>query len=303
MKRTRSILCIFTSALTLLTFGACSATQTIGGGTPVPMSTLTTRTQSAVTRPALVVQYCDDTTGSYPRSDFVGANRLMATTLTTAATANQGGVTLYATAITHNTFDSHNTLAPFHIAAIPSYGSQPTPWPTQAPENPVTDNATATAVAVQTGKGIATYNAGAAQVDQQLQQAQAAINNDAKRLTAWNPPVDHVATSVLGCLQLAAQRFQGQPGQKMLYIASDMQNNTNVDATKNFAKDHKLSGVIVHVIYFYSPFASENQQKITYWCGLLTSAGAQTVIFSDPEMAFNGNLFDIDLAAASQSCS
>lgn len=304
MKRTRFTLCIFASALTLLvTFGACNLTSTVGGSTPVPVPTLASRTQPAVARPALFVQYCDDDTGSYPSPYFAQANALMATTLKNSVTTNQGGVTLYATAITHNTFDARNTLAPFTIPAIPSYGVPPTPWPTHAAVNPVTDNATATAVEAETGKGIADYNATVAQVDQQLEGAKSAVNKDVKRLTSWKPQVDTIATSVLGCLQLAAERFQGQSGQKMLYIASDMRNNTEVDATQNFAKDHRLSGVIVHVIFFYSPTAAANEQKSTYWCRLLTSAGATTVLFSDPKMQFNGNLFDTDLAAAAQPCS
>jgi len=252
MKTSKALLCIFASALTLLlALGACDLGQTIGNNKPVPMPTLAVRTQSPITRPAILVQYCADSTGSYPRNDFVGANRLMATTLKNAVTANQGGVTLYATAITHNTFDPGNTLKPaFSIPAIPAYGVPPTPWPTHAPEDPITDNATATAVAIQTGKGITTYNATVTATDQQFEQAQSMINSDVGRLTSWNPRVDTAGTSVLGCLQLAAQRFEGQLGQKMLYIASDMKNNTQVDATKNFAQEHKLAGVIVHVIYF-----------------------------------------------------
>lgn len=307
MKRTRVVLCIFASALILLTFAACDGgilTKNVNANTPVPMPTLASRTQPAVARPKLIIQYCADTTGSYPRGDFQGANHLIATTLESAVTANQGGVTLYATKISHNTFDPSNTLTPaFSVPAIPSYGTPPTPVPTHAPEDPITDNATATAVAVQTGKGITDYNSTVVAIDQQVKDAQTHVSADVQRLTSWNPPLDNAGTSVLGCLQLAASRFQGQSGQKMLYIASDLGNNTDVDYTQNFVKDHALSGAIVHMIYFYSPSASAGQQTRTSWCNLLTSAGAKSVQFSDPAVQFNGNLFDLDLQAATQPCS
>jgi hypothetical protein len=121
------------------------------------------------------------------------------------------------------------------------------------------------------------------------------------RLTTWNPPVDVTATSVLGCYQLAAARFHGQSGIKIIYIASDLENNTDVDYTQSFVTSHGLAGAIVHVIFFFSSSAARNHQKEANWCLYLKAAGASRVLFSDPAVPLP-NLFNTDLAAPLQSC-
>jgi hypothetical protein len=303
MKRSRLVFC----ALLLLSLGvaACAdpgGTVQLPSGAPVP--TLAARTQPNPTRPALLIQYCDDDTGSFPRGDFQGANKLMADSLGDAIKANQDGITLYATAITHNTFDSSNTLSPaFNIPAITAYGTPPTPVPTIVAQNPVTDPPTETAVANQTGKGISDYNGTVAVIDQKIDAAKKAAAADTQRLTSWDPPLDTVATSILGCFQLAASRFQNQPGTKMIYIASDLENNTDVDYTQNFVTQKGLAGAIVHVIFFVSPSAARDQQKRAQWCPLLEAAGAKAVVFSDPNASSTlKDVFDTDLAVPAQSC-
>ena len=273
---------------------------------PTPKSTaaptLAARTQPSPTRPPLLIQYCDDTTGSYPHGYFGLANRTIADSLKQAVTANQQGVTLYATAITHNTFDPVNTLNPaFSIPAVDAYPAPPTPAPTHAPDNPVFDNATKTAVASDTLHGILTYNQRVATIDQTLKSAKDAIGKDVRRLTSWNVPVDQIATSVLGCFQLAASRFTGQPGAKMIYISSDLENNTDIDRTQDFVKKKALEGAIVHVIYFYSQNAARDQEKRAQWCPYLKSAGASVVIFSDPAVPLH-DIFDNDLKLPETTC-
>jgi hypothetical protein len=306
MKKSRLLIGILLSAVALLVFNACDCAalcRPIANNTPVPNATLAARTQPDPTRPALLIQYCDDDTRSYPHNYFLAANQLIASSLTQAVTANQNGVTLYATAITHNTFDPVNTLAPFTIPAVQAYGTPPTPWPTAPSVNPVTDNATATAISDKTAKGILSYNGTVQAVDQQLNSAKATVAANVGRLTKWNPRVDTIATSVLGCLQLAVSRFQGQSGAKMIYIASDLENNTNIDYTTGLVKNHSLEGVVVHVIYFFSTSAARDQQKRAQWCPLLTAAGAKTVLFHDPAQALAGtDMFDSDLTVSSQPC-
>jgi hypothetical protein len=83
----------------------------------------------------------------------------------------------------------------------------------------------------------------------------------------------------------------------MLYIASSLQNSTDVDYTQNFATSKALAGAIVHVIFFTSPDAKQDQAKRTKWCPYLKSAGAKAVIFSLPGTPLQ-NMFSDDLTAA-----
>jgi hypothetical protein len=283
---------------------ACDLGGTIGGGSGMPVPTIAAHTQPTPTRPALLIQYCDDDTGSYPRQYFCGANQLMASSLEQAITANQNGITLYATAITHNTFDPANTLTPaFSIPAIQAYPVPPTPYPTPVPQGPVTDPPTETAVAKQNDQAIINYNQSVAAINQKIQQAQAAAKHDGGRLTVWDPPVDTSGTSILGCFQLAASRFAGQSDMKMIYIASDLENNTDVDYTQSFVTDHRLAGVIVHVIYLYSQSASQDSAKRAQWCRYLQAAGATAVIYSDAGSSANlPDAVDSDLKVPSRAC-
>lgn len=303
MKKLATILSVLMLLAAVLV--ACAGpTGTVKPPAAVPMPTIAMRTQPNPARPALLIQFCNDDTGSFPRGDFQGANKAIASSLAQAITANQGGVTLYATAITHNTFDPGNTLSPaFIIPAIPAYGTAPTPVPTVPAENPITDPPTQTAVAGQTANGINDYNGTVATIDQKIGAAKTAMTSDAQRLLKWNPPLDNIATSILGCFQLAASRFQNQPGAKMIYIASDLENNTDVDYTQSFVKERGLEGAIVHVIFFVSPSATRDQQKRAQWCPLLKAAGAKAVVFSDPTSSPTlSDMFSTDLTLPAQAC-
>lgn len=304
MKKPRT-LALLLGLLVAVILSGCSDG---GGSVPVitgaPLPTLAPVTQSATTRPPLLIQFCNDDTGSFPRKDFTGANQLMAKSLEDAVSANQQGVTLFATAITHNTFDPNNTLDPaFSIPAIPAFQPAPTPVPTHEANDPVTDPATATAVSDQNISGITAYNDGVAKLQKTVSDTAAAVAKDAKRLTSWNPKVDYVATSILGCFQLAASRFQNQSGAKLIYIASDLENNTDVDYTQSFVTSQGLKGAIVHVIYFVSPNATSAQQKRAQWCPFLKKAGATSVLFSDPTASPTlSDVFNKDVTVSSLPC-
>src|SRR5262249_48301042 len=138
----------------------------------------------------------------------------------------------------------------------------------------------------------ASYNAAMAQKAAELQVTQTQVATDAKRLTTWNPPIDSTATSVWGCLQLARQRFSGQPGTKYLIIASDMQNNTCVDCTPDFTRSQALKGVNVNVLFYVCQAAGACQTTAAQWRQIFTSSGAQSVQFNDPSQSQTlGNLF------------
>jgi hypothetical protein len=233
-------------------------------------------------RGPILIQFCSDDTGSYPRGDFALANRMVASNLVASVRANSDVLVLYATAITSDTFNSANTLAPFVIPAMANYPALPTPLPTPSQANPVSFSATATAVANENSIGISAYNAGVATVDNRVTVIRQQVTADAARLSSWDPPIDATATSIWGCLQLARQRFAGQPGAKYLIIASDMDNNSSVDYTPDFTASQALKGVIVHVIFYVCQTASQCQDRESSWLPILRGAGAASVAFDDP---------------------
>lgn len=236
-----------------------------------------------VHRGPIVIQFCSDVTTSYPRDDFQKANQLIASSLIQAVQAGEDGVTLYATAITHNTFDPANTLnPPFQIPAIQAYPVLPTIVPTAVPQNPVSDSSTATAVASKNSKGYTDYNQAVQDLDMKVQQAKTDITTDVARLTSWSPPADNTATSIYGCLELARDRFADTSATRMIYIASDLENNTSIDQTQALEASHGLNNAIVHVIFFYSDSATRHDEKVATWCNIFHSAGAKTVLFDDP---------------------
>jgi hypothetical protein len=263
--------------LLCLVLSACALTSATPGAaiTPVP-------TVIVPQRPPVLVQFCTDDTGSYPRGYFLLANKKVADSLAQSVVPNSSGLILYATLITSMTYDPSNTLYPFIIPAIGNYPALPTPLPTPSESNPISYSATATAAASSQDAAIRTYNAQMAALSSQLQTTRTQVTNDAKRLTSWNPRVDSTATSVWGCLQLARQRFASQPGIKYLIIDSDMQNNTDVDFTSDFESTQALKGVNVHVIYYYCQVAGSCQGLQAQWAHVFTGSGAASVKFDDP---------------------
>ncbi|HEV2236343.1 MAG TPA: hypothetical protein VGR57_06735 [Ktedonobacterales bacterium] len=243
--------------------------------TPAPTVTL-------AHRGPMLVQYCADDTGSYPRGDFSQANHAVADSLVKSVRANSDGIMLYATAITSNTFDPANTLAPFTVPAIANYPTLPTPLPTPSQANPVSFSATATAVENENSTGISAYNATLATVNNTVATVRGQVSTDVARLTNWAPPIDATATSIWGCLQLARQRFTGQPGAKFLIIASDMDNNSSVDYTADFTAAQALKDVNVRVIYYYCQAAGQCQDRANSWTPILHNAGAAAITFDDP---------------------
>jgi len=218
--------------------------------------------------------------------------------------ANQQGVTLYVTKISHNSFDPINTLYPaFIVPTIPGYPAAPTPVPTFPPENPVFDGQTATAVRNQTDQAIQQYNQTVASIGQTVQNDRSAVSLDVnKRLIGWDPAPENSGSSVLGCLAAAASRFQGQTGDKLLYIASDLENTTDVDFEQTLVAQRQLSGSIVHVIYFYSPTAAQDQAKRALWCPYFKAAGATSVTFDLPGQIYSQDLFDSDRQPHQSQC-
>jgi hypothetical protein len=264
--------------LALLLLAGCDAGLSSAVGSKItPAPTITNLHRDKTT-----IQYCVDDTGSYPRDDFRGANQLIAQSLVDAVTPNSDGLTLYATLINSKTADSSSTLDPFQIPSIAPYPSLPAPIPTPTEGNPISYAKEKQAAQAKNDDAIKAYNEQLASVKKQVDDLKQQVASDANRLVNLNPAVDRDATSVWGCLELARQKFKDNPGKHYLVIASDMENNTNVDKTADFVQTRALDGVNVYVVYFYCSNARSCQNTTAQWQNIFTSSGAASVKFSDP---------------------
>jgi hypothetical protein len=266
----------FVLAALLLTACEGGLSSAVGASiTPAP-------TMTSAHRDKTTIQYCVDDTGSYPRDDFRGANQLIAQSLIDAVTPNSDGLILYATLINSKTFDSSSTLDPFQIPATAAYPTLPTPLLTPTEGNPISYAKEKQAAQAKNDDAITAYNDQVAAVRKQLDDLKQQVSADATRLVNLNPAVDHTATSVWGCLQLARTRFQQHPGTHYLVIASDLENNTSVDYTADFQGMRALDGVHVAIVYYYCATASGCQTKTAQWQSIFARSGAASVTFTDP---------------------
>jgi hypothetical protein len=279
--------CILIVLAAVLLAGCDAGLSSAVGSTITPAPTMTSPHRDKTT-----IQYCADNTGSYPREEFHGANQLIAQNLINAVTPNSDGLTLYATLINSKTFDSSSTLDPFQIPAIAPYPSLPAPIPTPTEGNPISYAKEKQAAQSKSDDAIKAYNAQLATTKQQVEDLKKQVAADTTRLVNLNPPLDRDATSVWGCLELARTRFKQNPGKHYLVIASDMENNTNVDKTADFQQTKGLDGVDVAVVYFYCSNARGCQSTTAQWQNIFTSSGAASVKFSDPAQSTSlTNLF------------
>jgi hypothetical protein len=213
-------------AALLLTACEGGLSSTTGSSvTAVPTSTNSHREK-------VTIQYGADDTGSYPRDNFRGANQLIEQSLINSVAASSDGLTRYATLINSKTVDSSSTLDPCQIPAIVAYPALPTPLPTEG--NPISYAKEKQAAQARNDVAITAYNNPMATAKRQLGELKQQVSADAIRLVNLNPAVDHTATSVWGCLQLARTRFQQNPGTQYLVTASDLENTTSVDYTADF---------------------------------------------------------------------
>jgi hypothetical protein len=261
----------------LLLAGCDGGLSSAAGASITPAPTMTSAHRDKTT-----IQYCVDDTGSYPREDFQGANKLIAQNLVNAVTPNSDGLTLYATLINSKTFDSSSTLDPFQIPAIAPYPSLPAPIPTPTEGNPISYAKEKQAAQAKNDDAIKSYNDQLASVKKQVEDLKKQVSSDTNRLVNLNPAIDPAATSVWGCLELARDKFKDNPGKHYLVIASDMKNNTNVDKTSDFQSSQALKDVHVAVVYFYCSNARSCQSTTAQWQNVFTGSGAASVKFTDP---------------------
>lgn len=230
--------------------------------------------------PALVVQYCIDDTGSYDSQYFNGANQLVAQAVLSRAAPGQQGATIYVTEINANTFAPASTVDVIRIPAVPFAPTQP-PTPTPADTNPF-DSATATAQVAQAEQQAQATYAALQQAEQTaLSQAQQVASSSASFLRALvQEPTG--ATDIYGCLMVASQNFALAPdgAQKLLIIASDLQDN--VDSPATASDPRTVPGARVIVINYLCPQAQGCDTNRTNWLAEFQHDGAAGVRFYSP---------------------
>jgi hypothetical protein len=123
----------------------------------------------------------------------------------------------------------------------------------------------------------ATYQIAIAQVQAQLHAVQESTTEQTQQLLAWRPTVDLRATSIYGVLNLASQRFSTPGGDKWLILASDMQNNTNLDELPP-----DLTGVHILVLFLQTPDAVARAHTAATWTAVFKRAHVASIGFFDP---------------------
>lgn len=245
-----------------------------GNATPVIISTPSV---TAVPNPPhlgfATVQYCADSTGSYPANLFQAANNYIADSINAGIQANEAGFNLYVTYINADPTNPASTPLVFLVPAQLPYPTQPpspTPFP---PNNQGFKNPPATATAATQATLTAwdsSYPSADATITASVNSAKSAL---ASKITTLRnlPKYSSPFTSVWGCLYEASERFgNAQAGDKWLVIASDMQNNSSIDITKI-----NLHGVKVRVIDFYCSGSSGGCQNTqNQWTSIFVQAGA-----------------------------
>jgi hypothetical protein len=265
----RSRRSVLAALLLLLVFvGACGPTQKVTGVSQSSQQATTPYTVPAH-REHATVMYCPDITGSYPRDYFRAANHYVADSLDAAVQVNQDGVQVFVTYIDSEPYSFASTPLVFSIPSIGNPGNPPSVFPAPTTGDPYKDpdiQSTANAQMTQTASA---WNNSVSTIEAQVAQVHDATKKKTNTLRQLNPKIDSASTSVLGCLALATSRFAANPGDdKWLVIASDMDNNSNIDLSKV-----QLDHVHVRIIWFACKNAGSCQSTMKTWQAYFAQTG------------------------------
>jgi hypothetical protein len=225
-------------------------------------------------QPFRIVQVCLDTPPLYPESLFRTAANAIADRIDSAITANFGGMEVYITLITHDSYPED--VLQFSIPAFPADPLKPqpdSPKP-QATPNPYEQaelDSSYTKKLASWQQELTSQHLKLAEIREQVKQ------QDTNKLRSLPDPYDDKGADQFGCLQNAALHFQ-RPGEKYLLIASALINNTDLQKSAHI----NLSGAVVHVIWRPCQVAAVCQASDEYWKQTYLSYGARTVSFYDP---------------------
>lgn len=250
-----------------------------------PSSTNASNASPAITPPPtvahrgpLLIQLDPDITGSYPRYLLLSFLQQMANWIDTIPRMASEPSTVYVTYISHAPYLPVNSPMSFTIAGLPDWPSTgQTPVP-QCPDNPYSCSDKQATITTQNASAAVTFQQQMKSVQAQLAAVQQATHQKTQALRALRPGVDNQATSVWGVLNMASQRFSGVSGDKWLILATDLDNNTNID---EIAPD--LTGVHVLTLDLYCTSAVQCQKTKSTWTRILQQAHVASVRFLEPE--------------------
>lgn len=265
------VVSLFLTMVGLVAIGCNAPTIIVTPATPVPTAT------PVPPRGPITIVFCDDETGSYPRSLFKSAAAKMANWITPLFRANQSGVTVYVQWINKDSYTIDSTAMTIQIPAIGPQPADPSSLPTPQPFD-----ANGAATATVASKGTATAFASIEQQYQtQFDQAQAQLARDTKALRNLRDGGIN-GSDIWGCPQRATERLRAAPaGAKYLVIASDMQ---IVGPQQHL--DVELPGVKVFVINYKCGDVYACNSKTAFWTRGFRSAHAASVTFDDPGQTF-----------------
>src|SRR3989440_1360726 len=239
-------------------------------------------------RPFTVVQACLDITGSYPLADFKKAEGKIGEAADQFIRPNSNGLVVYANLITSNSWTDDSTFFTLRVPAIPADPAPPVleKQPTST-GNVFLDKPKQKQVEKDNQAAIASYQALLQQRHAHLAQLRQNVHSQTNRLRSYSPAQTSQGTDIFGCLERAASRMHGVQGNKLLLVASDLQNNPLTQDVGNL----DLSGVRVVVIYHYCNDVATCQQVNGWFSNLVLKAQASSVSIYD--VAQSNNLPDV----------
>lgn len=264
---------LLTLTLESMLLGGCDVLPNPGGGT-----TNSAATPSPVAHtPLLSVMYCPDI-GAYDHTLFAASNHYMAGSLDAAVHANSDGIRAYITEMgAPDLFAPSATPIEINTGAIPNWPPAPKlqPTPTPDPNDPTTNGAVRGKVSQANDKTLADYQGQVQTVQHQLDQARAGMAAQTAKLRTLDPPRVSGTPSPWPCLDLAAHRFGGWPGDKWVVIASSL------PFTWQGYVGTRLDGIHIRVIFLACSSTPSCRSLEAKWAGAWRQTGAQDWLFYD----------------------
>lgn len=258
LTRKKYLFCCFLAFLILVS--GCSMKQSPTSLKEQPIHSLY--------QPFRIVQICLDTPPLYPAHLFRNAAKAVADRIDSAITVNFGGMEVYVTLITHNSYQ--DDVLQFIIPAFPADPSKPQ----LVQSNNVYSNADANSTYQ---KELDSWQQALVSQHTKLADLRKQVKQSTDKLRSLPDPYDDKGADLWGCLQDATLHFQ-QAGDKYLLIASALVNNTNLQQSANI----NLSGASVRVIWRTCQIAATCQASNAYWTHVLLKDRAKAVSIYDP---------------------
>jgi hypothetical protein len=218
-------------------------------------------------RQAIAVVLLLDTPPLYPAAYFHEAANSVADKIDSLVTDNQGGVNVFVSYITHDSYPS-NVLA-FSIPAVPAYAL--------APVEPVYGNDPYKNATMKQAyqNALASYSQTITQEQNNLAVVVAQVRKETDLLRHLSPPTDNSGADVFGGLYTASQDLAHVTGLKYVVIASALVNNSTLQETNSL----NLYGAVVRVIWRTCSVAATCEHDNTYWQQTMLHFGASSVNF------------------------